>query len=122
MRANASDFKWCFTGEDKKYRISYDGDRFSGKQIYDWIATPDEKTLGFYNVKDFGAVGDGRTDDTIAIRSALAFIGSRGGGVLTFPEGDYTVGNIPVTKGWLFRRERPFKARAEFTRMPQSTT
>ncbi len=99
MRANASDFKWCFTGEDKKYRISYDGDRYSGKQIYDWIATPDEKTLGFYNIKDFGAVGDGRTDDTLAIQSALAFIGSRGGGSLTFPEGDYQVGNSPGYKG-----------------------
>ncbi len=94
MQANATDYKWCFTGEDKRYRISFDGDRYSGKQIYDWIATPPERELGFYNIKDFGAVGDGRTDDTIAIQSALAFIGSRGGGTLTFPEGDFLVGNI----------------------------
>ncbi|MEO6588287.1 MAG: glycosyl hydrolase family 28-related protein [Pyrinomonadaceae bacterium] len=99
MRANSSDYKWCFTGEDKRYRISYDGDRYSGKQIYDWIPTPDEKTLGFYNIKDWGAIGDGRADDTIAIQSALAFIGSRGGGVLTFPEGDYSVGNSSDYKG-----------------------
>lgn len=99
IRANAADFKWCFTGEDKKYRISFAGDEFSGRQIYDWIATPDEKTLGFYNVRDFGAVGDGKTDDTIAIQSALAFIGTRGGGTLTFPDGDYMVGNIPGYKG-----------------------
>lgn len=99
IRADAATFKWCFTGEDKKYRISFEGDNFSGRQIYDWITTPDEKTLGFYNVKDFGAVGDGKTDDTIAIQSALAFIGTRGGGVLTFPEGDFLVGNIPNYKG-----------------------
>ena len=98
MRANAQN-KWCFTGEDKKYRISYDGDGYSGKQIFDWIPTPDERSLGFYNVKDFGAMGDGRTDDTLAIQSALAFIGTRGGGVLTFPEGDYQVGNSPGYKG-----------------------
>lgn len=99
IRANAADFKWCFTGEDKKYRISFAGDEFSGRQIYDWIATPDEKTLGFYNVRDFGALGDGKTDDTIAIQSALAFIGTRGGGTLTFPDGDYMVGNTPGYKG-----------------------
>lgn len=99
IRANATNFKWCFTGEDKRYRISFNGDGLSGKMIYDWIATPDERDLGFYNVKDFGAVGDGKTDDTIAIQSALAFIGSRGGGVLTFPEGDFLVGSIPGYKG-----------------------
>ncbi|CAN5640199.1 hypothetical protein BH20ACI4_BH20ACI4_25170 [soil metagenome] len=99
IRASATDYKWCFTGEDKRYRISFDGDRYSGKQIYDWIATPPERELGFYNIRDFGAVGDGRTDDTIAIQSALAFIGSRGGGTLTFPEGDFLVGNIPGYKG-----------------------
>lgn len=99
INASSTNFKWCFVGEDKKYRISFDGDSFSGRQVYDWIATPDEKNLGFYNVKDFGAVGDGKTDDTIAIQSALAFIGTRAGGVLNFPEGDYLVGTIPNYKG-----------------------
>ncbi len=99
MQASPTDYKWCFTGEDKRYRISYQGDSFSGRQVFDWIATPPEKELGFYNVKDFGAVGDGKTDDTIAIQSALAFIGTRGGGVLRFPEGDYLVGGVPNYKG-----------------------
>lgn len=99
INASSTDFKWCFQGEDKKYRISFEGDSFSGRQIYDWFPTPEEKNLGFYNVKDFGAVGDGKTDDTIAIQSALAFIGTRGGGVLNFPEGDFIVGNTPNYKG-----------------------
>ncbi|HEY0427122.1 MAG TPA: glycosyl hydrolase family 28-related protein [Pyrinomonadaceae bacterium] len=96
MRANAGNAKWCFQGEDKKYRISFVGDQYTGSVIYEWPATPDEKTLGFYNVKDLGAVGDGRTDDTTAIRSALAFIATRNGGILTFPEGEYIV-NSPLT-------------------------
>jgi hypothetical protein len=96
MRGNGSNSKWCFQGEDKKYKISFSGDQFAGSVTYDWIATPDEKTLGFYNIRDFGAVGDGRTDDTSAVRSALAFIATRNGGVLTFPEGDYVV-NAPLT-------------------------
>lgn len=90
MRGSSYNFKWCFEGEDKRYRISYKGDQFSGDIVYDWIATP--ATPGVYNVKDFGAKGDGVADDTIAIKSALAFIATRNGGILNFPEGDYVVG------------------------------
>jgi hypothetical protein len=92
MRANSSNFKWCFQGEDTKYRVSFNnGENFVGSVSYDWIATPDERTLGFYNIKDFGAAGDGRTDDTNAIKSAMAFAATHNGGTLTFPEGDYIV-------------------------------
>lgn len=97
MKANGTNLKWCFEGEDKMYRISFAGDQFSGGTMtYNWIATPDPKTLGFYNIKDFGAVGDGRTDDTIAIKSAFAYVASRNGGQVTFPEGDYIVSS-PIT-------------------------
>lgn len=89
--ANGSNFKWCFQGEDKRYRITFDGDNFAPKLAYNWIATPDARDLGFYNIRDFGAVGDGQTDDTVAIKSAMAFIATRNGGTLTFPEGDYIV-------------------------------
>ncbi len=99
LKANSSDFKWCFQGEDTKYRISFSGDQYAKTVIYDWIATPDAKTLGNYNAKDFGAIGDGKTDDTLAIQSALAFIATRNGGTLNFPEGDYTVGGTPGFKG-----------------------
>jgi hypothetical protein len=99
MRANGGDFKWCFEGEDKKYRISFTGDQYARTVIYDWVPTPDEKTLGMYNVKDWGAAGDGRTDDTLAVQSALAFLATRNGGELFFPEGDYQVGGTPDYKG-----------------------
>lgn len=86
-----TDGKWCFQGEDKSYRISFKGDELSGYKeiIYDWIANPENP--GIYNVKDFGAKGDGLTDDTISIKSALAFIATRNGGILHFPEGDYVI-------------------------------
>lgn len=44
-----------------------------------------------YNVQDFGATGDGVTDDTSAIQDAIDAIDSNGGGVLYFPEGTYIV-------------------------------
>lgn len=95
IQSNSPDSGWCFTGEDKNYRIEFAGDSFAGRVTYVWPAEPDKRTAGFYNVRDFGAAGDGVTDDTLAIRSALAYIASRNGGVLKFPEGDYLVGSLP---------------------------
>ena len=43
---------------------------------------------GFVNVKDYGAVGDGQTDDTHAIHHALEALPEKGG-VLYFPAGHY---------------------------------
>lgn len=44
------------------------------------------------NVKNYGATGDGETDDTEAIASAIADV--KVGGTLYFPEGVYRVDNI----------------------------
>ena len=42
------------------------------------------------SVKDFGATGDGTTDDTTAIQNALAYLNStNNGGTLLFPPGTY---------------------------------
>ena len=97
VRASATNYKWCFQGEDKRYRISFSGDQYSGRMVYDWVSI--ENPTGIYNVKDFGAVGDGKTDDTIAIQSALAFLATNNGGILQFTQGDYLVGNAPDYKG-----------------------
>jgi len=43
------------------------------------------------SVKDFGAVGDGVTDDTAAILAAFAAIASNNGGVLEFPQATYLI-------------------------------
>jgi parallel beta-helix repeat protein len=43
------------------------------------------------SVKDFGAVGDGVTDDADAINAAVTYANSIGGGVITFPSGTYMV-------------------------------
>ena len=96
VTADPETYKWCFQGEDKLYRLSFQGDQYAGRITYNWISTPE--TPGVYNVKDFGAVGNGTTDDTVAIKSALAFVATRNGGVVNFPEGDYLVGTNPDYK------------------------
>ena len=42
-----------------------------------------------YNVFRFGARGDGKTDDTDAVQSAINAAGDAGGGIVTFPSGQY---------------------------------
>ena len=42
-----------------------------------------------FTVRDYGAVGDGLTDDTAAIKGAIAAAQQAGGGVVYFPRGRY---------------------------------
>ena len=41
------------------------------------------------SVKDYGAVGDGTTDDTLAIQNTISAVGAGGGGTVFFPTGTY---------------------------------
>lgn len=53
--------------------------------------TVQNKLAQTVSVKDFGAVGDGVTDDTIAIQNAIDAVYSAGGGDVLFPTGVYIV-------------------------------
>jgi polygalacturonase len=57
------------------------------------------------SVKDFGAKGDGTTDDTAAIWNAIQAINDAGGGALFFPQGTYLISYnvkaaITSTQAW----------------------
>jgi len=45
----------------------------------------------YWNVKDFGAVGNGATDDTAAFQNALNAAGVAKGGIVIAPRGDYRI-------------------------------
>ena len=45
----------------------------------------------YTSVKDFGAKGDGSTDDTLKIQAAIDWVGENGGGTVYFPPGIYMV-------------------------------
>lgn len=51
----------------------------------------------YIDVRDYGAVGDGVTDDTNAIRSAINACYSRGGGIVYFPANNYDTSYVTDT-------------------------
>lgn len=54
------------------------------------------RAMGFYNVLAYGATGDGTTNDSTAIQSALDACEAGGGGVVYFPEATYICKNLTV--------------------------
>lgn len=56
-------------------------------------------TSGILDVRDFGAVGDGTTSDTAAIRRAVNAAAAAGGGQIRFPPGRYLSGTVRLSSG-----------------------
>ena len=57
--------------------------------------------LGFISVKQFGATGDGTTDDTTAVQAAIDFAGASD--TISFPRGSYVMGEVLVDKSLTIR-------------------
>ena len=57
--------------------------------------TDSADTTAVLNVKDFSAIGDGKTDDSLAFTTALNSLGERGGTLLV-PSSKYLVGGLKI--------------------------
>lgn len=58
----------------------------------------DEQLLGakVYNIKDFGAKGDGKVLDTVAIQAAIDLCHKENGGTVMVPAGDFVIGTVEL--------------------------
>jgi len=64
-------------------------------------------TVSFYSgkrdIKSFGVIGDGQSDDTEKINSAIAHLAELGGGTLRFSDGTYRVRTVHLQSNvWLY--------------------
>src|ERR1700722_12344939 len=51
----------------------------------------------FFNVRDFGAKGDGVTKDTVAFQKAFDACAAFGGGPVLVPPGKYVIGSVQMS-------------------------
>ncbi len=56
-----------------------------------------KNTMNVFNVKDYGALGDGTNNDTSSINSAISAVNSAAGGIVHFPTGTYMVDSTLTT-------------------------
>ncbi len=59
-----------------------------------FITSPLFAAIGTFNIRDFGAVGDGATSDSRAINAAVEACSKAGGGQVLFPPGRYLSGTV----------------------------
>jgi hypothetical protein len=59
------------------------------------------RTMATYDVRTFGAVGDGVADDTLPIRAAIRAAEDAGGGTVYFPPGTYAVAPQATDPSWI---------------------
>lgn len=57
------------------------------------------------NVRDYGAAGDGRTKDTLALQQTIERCSDFGGGEVVIPAGDYLIGAVAIRSGVTLRIE-----------------
>ncbi len=64
-----------------------------------FVAELCEAQNNIYNIRTFGAVGDGTTLDTKAVQAAIDKCGATGGGVVLITNGNFVVGTIYLKSG-----------------------
>jgi polygalacturonase len=65
----------------------------------------DAATKPPFNVRDFGAVGDGTNKDTVAFQKALDACAVSGGGEVLVPAGKYLIGSVQIGDHTILRLE-----------------
>ena len=75
------------------------------------------------NVRNFGAVGDGKTDDTAAVQKALDTAGKAGGGIVFVPTGNYLLkGTLMMPRAVTLEGVWTGPPRTEFVPNPADAT
>lgn len=95
MTINLKDDKYFNLGNDadSKFKFNPSTSKILVEGSTPWHFT---RSGDVYDVKAHGAIGDGITDDTSAIQSAMTTAAAAGGGIIMFPAGSYVISS-PIT-------------------------
>jgi hypothetical protein len=95
------DYKFCFRGEDKVYRVSYtvnSSETQAENPNYPWAADP-PSGVNSISLADFGQVCNGINDDYEEFKGAMYWIAGKNGGHLEVPSGDCRVNATGARRG-----------------------
>lgn len=87
--------EFAFYAANGRYNVQVVATGLASQTTYD-VLLFDPEDAGITSVKNYGAVGDGVTDDTAAIQAGIDAISTAGGGTLLFPEGTYIVAGLQI--------------------------
>ena len=93
-----SEGEFAFYAANGRYNIQIIATGLISQTTYD-VLLFDPEDAGITSVKDFGAVGDGVTNDTAAIQLAIDTIIDAGGGTVLFPTGQFKVTSLVIDSG-----------------------
>ena len=84
---------------------------------------PEQKDPGarFYNIADFGAIGDGATVNTVAIQKAIDTCAHENGGTVLVPAGEFVTGTIEL-KSNITHGAKFFTGRGDMTGPGQNSS
>jgi polygalacturonase len=68
-------------------------------------ATAQHSPTAKFNIRDFGAIGDGTNKDTVALQKALDACAVSGGGEVIVPAGNYLIGSVQIGNRTILRFE-----------------
>jgi polygalacturonase len=71
-----------------------------------WLASPYVMAAVQLDVTQFGAVGDGKTVNTVAVQRAVDECNQRGGGIVRIPAGRFVSGTILLKDNVTLRLDR----------------
>jgi hypothetical protein len=96
----------AFTSEDWTALMDFFDKTSRGMKVdktFDHFLADDEKRT--FNVRDFGALGNGTDKDTAAVQKALDACAVSGGGEVLVPAGKYLIGSIQIGQRTVLRLE-----------------
>lgn len=87
--------EFAFYAANGRYNVQVVATGLASQTTYD-VLLFDPADAGIASVKDYGAVGNGSTDDTAAIQAGIDAVSAAGGGTLLLPEGTYIAAGLQM--------------------------
>ena len=98
------DWEWSWVRAHKDYAVEPKGDAVTvAKKMYERYRKEMGEAWGNYDIRRFGATGDGERDNTRSIQAAIDAAAGVGGGKVVVPAGRFVTGVLTLRSGVVMR-------------------